>query len=81
MTAITLSTQVYSLDTRTWRDGQPPQKDRALHGCSRLGEDAVVVAGNDFSPMDLAEVKLIYNVNVLLMEWPIDIISDLLPRQ
>ena len=67
MPAVTRSTQVYSLDTRTWRDGQPPQKDRALHGCSRLGEDAVVVAGNDFSPMDLAEVKLIYNVNVLLM--------------
>ena len=57
MPAVTRSTQVYSLDTATWRDGEPPQKDRALHGCSRLGEDAVVVAGNDFSPMDLAEVS------------------------
>ena len=54
------STQIYNLVTGTWRDGAPPQKDRALHGCSPLeledGEMAVVVAGNDFSPMDLAEV-------------------------
>ena len=77
MPAVTRTTQVYSLDTRTWRDGQPPQKDRALHGCSRLGEDAVVVAGNDFSPMDLAEVSK----SIMLILLIVDIISDLLSRQ
>jgi len=54
------STQIYNLVTGSWRDGAPPQKDRALHDCSPLeledGEMAVVVAGNDFSPMDLAEI-------------------------
>lgn len=55
------STYVYNLDTRDWRQGAEPQKDRALHGCSPLqtadGQWAVVVAGNDFSPQDYAEVK------------------------
>lgn len=53
------STQVLSLTSMEWREGRPPQKDRALHDCSLVvtaeGE-GVLVAGNDFSPMDLAEI-------------------------
>ena len=53
------STQVLDLSSGQWREGAPPQKDRALHDCSAVmteqGE-AVLVAGNDFSPMDLAEI-------------------------
>ena len=60
-------TQVLDLVTQQWSEAAPPQKDRALHGCTALqtsdddddegGEWAVVVAGNDFSPQDLAEVN------------------------
>ena len=54
------STYVFNLDSQDWRQGAEPQKDRALHGCSALqtadGQWAVVVAGNDFSPADFAEV-------------------------
>ena len=56
-------TQVLDLVTHQWSEAAPPQKDRALHGCTALqtrddgGEWAVVVAGNDFSPQDLAEVN------------------------
>ena len=53
------STQVLSLRSLQWREGRPPQKDRALHDCSLVvtaeGE-GVLVAGNDFSPSDLAEI-------------------------
>ena len=54
------STQVLSLSSLEWRDGRPPQKDRALHDCSLVETEqgqGVLVAGNDFSPMDLAEVR------------------------
>ena len=43
-----------------WRNGSESQKDRALFDCSLLeveGQGALVAAGNDFSPADLAEVK------------------------
>ena len=75
------STQIYNLVTGTWRDGAPPQKDRALHDCSPLeledGELAVVVAGNDFSPMDLAEVLLLSDkiCNTQFKHFLVDIFS------
>ena len=65
------STFVYSLETRDWRQGAEPQKDRALHGCSALktaeGQWAVVVAGNDFSPADYAEVSYVSGTR-----WEVD---------
>ena len=60
--------QIYNLLTAQWRNGSDPQKDRALHDCSLLeagGRGAVVVAGNDFSPSDLAEVRLLNNETIL----------------
>jgi len=59
------STQIYNLATGEWRNGSDPQKDRALHGCAPLetedGYQAMVVAGNDFSPQDLAEIYFPHN--------------------
>ena len=61
------TTQVLSLRSLEWREGRPPQKDRALHDCSLVvteeGE-GVLVAGNDFSPMDLAEVRPEHSLTV-----------------
>ena len=53
------STWVYNLEEQEWRNASSPQKDRASHGCVKVvveNKDAVLVAGNDFSPQDLAEV-------------------------
>ena len=53
------STWVYNIEERIWKNGRDPQKDRASHDCAKVmiaGEEAVLVAGNDFSPQDLAEV-------------------------
>jgi len=53
------STWVYNLEEQEWRNASSPQKDRASHGCVKVvveNEDAVLVAGNDFSPQDLAEI-------------------------
>ena len=52
--------KIYNLASGEWRNGSESQKDRALFGCSLLeveGLGALVAAGNDFSPADLAEVK------------------------
>ena len=52
--------QIYNLLSGEWRNGSEPQKDRALFDCSLLEVDglgALVAAGNDFSPADLAEVN------------------------
>ena len=54
------STWVYNIVEKVWRNTSSPQKDRASHGCTKViieQEEAVLVAGNDFSPQDLAEVK------------------------
>ena len=53
------STWVYNLAEKVWRNASSPQKDRADHGCAKVfiqQEEALLVAGNDFSPQDLAEV-------------------------
>ena len=74
------STQVLSLSSLEWREGRPPQKDRALHDCSLVVTEeglGVLVAGNDFSPMDLAEVRLVRvehshwsrAINLLCSNW------------
>ena len=50
-----------------WRNGSESQKDRALFDCSLLeveGQGALVAAGNDFSPADLAEVKCEFVRNI-----------------
>ena len=52
--------QIYNLLSGEWRNGSEARKDRALFDCSLLEVDslrALVAAGNDFSPADLAEVK------------------------
>ena len=53
------STWVYNLEEKEWRNASSPQKDRASHGCAKVmveDQEAILVAGNDFSPQDLAEV-------------------------
>jgi len=53
------STQVYNVEEKVWRNASSPQKDRASHGCVKVVVDeveGVLVAGNDFSPQDLAEI-------------------------
>jgi len=52
-------TYVFNLETGVWRNGTRPGKERALHGCTKVvvgEEEGVLVAGNDYSPQDTAEV-------------------------
>jgi len=53
------TTSVWSMEGG-WRIGSGPQKERDGHDCSQLvmesGETTVLLAGNSFSPPDLAEV-------------------------